>query len=594
MYGTHNNARRRSMQIQNNSAAGQAAAAALAMQRQMAAAAAALDSYDSSDDDGQGVEVRRRRTPSRSLSGGPSTPRSDHGGGGSGHNKEKQAQQQQQTSSGADADADADGDSNKEQQRPRAGTESNTNTTAAMTATDSQNRSKLAQALMNRQFLPSMSLIDQSRSMRRLALEQSHHGRPPSDVGTGDFVADSDIFRDDAEAVAEDEYYGYGTSDFKLGDPLHEDTACLGPSRNAVGRAINRNFVSWTLMFLILVNSLILGALTFLHGPDKKAARDALETTNLALLIVFTIELTAQSYYLGLQFFRQGWLLFDAIVILLSWAFEGSDLSVMRSFRIFRLFAMVAKWTSLRHLFRAIGRTMPKMGTIAAVLVLFFYSFSVFYTNLYFGAYEDGYLDWDYFGRLDLTFLTLFQVMTMDSWTQMVRQLMESGYQWAWVGFVIWVIITAFFFISLIVAVVCESLFELNDIKEKSRQKKMFKHQNNAVKNQTKKLMDENKHLLEIQQEMLANQIVMQKTLMEVVEQLQEYKKRDAADGGDNVGDNGDNGRASQLDESAGEQSLSEKTMSNLFATFAADGTIRRASETGGATSRRSSADSRR
>ena len=585
MYGSHNVAqRRRSMQIQNNSAAS-AEQAALAMQRQMAAAAAVLDSYDSSDDDGKGVEVRRRRTASRSMSG-PGTPRSDNAnGGGSGH-KEKQAQQQ--TSSGAD-DA-ADGDS-KEQQTTRAGTESNTETTAT---TDSQNRSKLAQALMNRK-LPFMSLIDQSRSMRRLALEQSHHGRPPSDVGTMEFAADSDIFRDDGDAEADAEYYA--TPDFKLGDPLHEDTACLGPSRNAVGRAINRNFVSWTLMFLILVNSLILGALTFLHGSDKKASRDALETTNLALLVVFTVELTAQSYYLGLQFFRQGWLLFDAIVILLSWAFEGSDLSVMRSFRIFRLFAMVAKWTSLRHLFRAIGKTMPKMGTIAAVLVLFFYSFSVFYTNLYFGVYEDGYLDWDYFGRLDLTFLTLFQVMTMDSWTQMVRQLMESGYPWAWVGFVIWVIITAFFFISLIVAVVCESLFELNDIKEKSRQKKMFKHQNNAVKNQTKKLMDENKHLLEIQQEMLANQIVMQKTLMEVIEQLQEYKKRDAVDGGDNVdnGDNvddGDNGRASQLDVS--EQSLSEKTMSNLLATFAADGTIRRASEAGGASSRRSSADSKR
>ena len=408
---------------------------------------------------------------------------------------------------------------------------------------------------------PSMTLIDQSRSMRRLAMEQSHHGRPASVVT----AQESDIFNDELDGAAgDDEQYDDSDEYFKLGDPLHEETSCLGSSRNAVGRAINQKYVQWGVMFLIVANSLILGALTFLYGPQHVSSRDALETTNLALLIVFTVELAAQAYYLGLQFLRQGWLMFDAIVILASWAFEGSDLAVMRSFRIFRLFTMIAKWTSLRHLFKAIGKTMPKMGTIAAVLVLFFYSFSVFYTNLYFGLYEEGHLDWDYFGRLDLTFLTLFQVMTMDSWTVMVRQLMDSGHQWAWVGFVIWVIITAFFFISLIVAVVCESLFELNDIKEKKRQKKMFKHQNNVVKNQTKMLMDENKQLLEIQKEMLANQIVMQKTLMEVVEQLREYKNKDPSE----------NSTGASRSE-AGEQSMSERSMTNLFATFEADGTIK-------------------
>lgn len=409
---------------------------------------------------------------------------------------------------------------------------------------------------------PSMSLIDQSRSMRRLAMEQSHHGRRESEVTAQE---ESDIFNDEFDgANGDDEQYGDSDVYFKLGDPLHEETVCLGPSRNAVGKAINQKLVQWGVMFLIVANSLILGALTFLHGPEHTSSREALETTNLAMLIVFTVELASQVYYLGLRFLRQGWLMFDAIVILASWAFEGSDFVVMRSFRIFRLFTMIAKWTSLRHLFQAVGKTMPKMGTIAAVLVLFFYSFSVFYTNLYFGLYEAGYLDWDYFGRLDLTFLTLFQVMTMDSWTVMVRQLMDSGHQWAWVGFVIWVIITAFFFISLIVAVVCESLFELNDIKEKKRQKKMFKHQNNVVKNQTRKLMDENKQLLEIQKEMLANQIVMQKTLMEVVEQLRKYKNNDPSDNGT---------RASRSE--AGEQSLSEKSMTNMLATFEADGTIK-------------------
>lgn len=143
------------------------------------------------------------------------------------------------------------------------------------------------------------------------------------------------------------------------------------------------------------------------------------------------------------------------------------------------------------------------------------------YQNLYYSLYEEGYTDVDYFGRLDLTFLTLFQVMTLDSWMAMVRQVMEA-HPWAWVGFVIWVMITAFFFMNLFVAVICESLIEMNNIRDKKRQRKILRHQDDVVKRQTQKLVTETRQLLEIQKEMLANQIVMEKTLLEVVEMLRD------------------------------------------------------------------------
>ena len=270
---------------------------------------------------------------------------------------------------------------------------------------------------------------------------------------------------------------------------------------------------------MIIANSLILGALTFLH--DNPAASRALETVDLAFLIIFSVELVAQLFYLGIQFFKNGWFMFDAIIVSVSWAFEGSEFTVMRSFRVFRLFAMVSRWTSLQRLFQAIGKTIPKMGTIAAMLALFFYAFSVFYTNLYRDLYEEGYLDVNYFGNLQLTFLTLFQVMTMDSWTAMVRQVMQV-YPWAWVGFVIWVVVTAFFFVNLIVAVICESLIEINTHREKKRQGKILRHQNDVVKDQTKTLIAETQQLLKIQNEMLANQIIMERTLIQVVDLLKE------------------------------------------------------------------------
>jgi len=343
----------------------------------------------------------------------------------------------------------------------------------------------------------------------------------------GDHSDPTDEFLDNGGGLAsqfnftddDDDGDGNGDNDaWKLGDPLHESTR-LGSIRNEVGRLVNLGPIQWALMGMIIANSLILGALTFLH--DNPVATQALETVDLAFLIIFSVELVAQFFYLGIQFFKNGWLMFDAVIVSVSWAFENSEFTVMRSFRIFRLFAMVSRWTSLQRLFKAIGKTIPKMGTIAAMLGLFFYAFSVFYTNLFWDLYDEGYLDVDYFGNLQLTFLTLFQVMTMDSWTAMVRQVMEV-YPWAWVGFVIWVIVTAFFFVNLIVAVICESLIEINSHRDMKRHGKMLRHQDNVVRDQTKTLIAETQQLLKIQNEMLANQIIMERTLLQVVDLLKE------------------------------------------------------------------------
>ena len=133
--------------------------------------------------------------------------------------------------------------------------------------------------------------------------------------------------------------------------------------------------------------------------------------------------------------------------------------------------------------------------------------------NIYYNLYEDGVTEVDYFGRLDLTFLTLFQVMTMDSWTGMVRQVMEVN-PWAWIGFCMWVVVSAFFFVNMIVAVICEALFEISGNRDRKRQQKLLANQDKAMKDQTTTLISETQHLMEMQKEMLANQIMIQRTLM--------------------------------------------------------------------------------
>ena len=102
------------------------------------------------------------------------------------------------------------------------------------------------------------------------------------------------------------------------------------------------------------------------------------------------------------------------------------------------------------------------MAVIGLMLALIFYIFAVMFTQLFKDLYEDGQTEEDYFSRMDATFFTLFQIMTLDSWADICREVMLV-YSWAWLPFIAFVIITGFIVVNLIIAVICDAISALND-----------------------------------------------------------------------------------------------------------------------------------
>lgn len=258
----------------------------------------------------------------------------------------------------------------------------------------------------------------------------------------------------------DDDMNGSGRSEgsrrqWEMGDPRRIDDSIISKYRDKIGWFINWSPIQTFMTVLIILNAILLGVLTFDDVKNNEPLSYALEQLDLVILSLFTIEFLFQFIYLGFSLVQNGWLMFDCIVLSFSWIFINSSIAVLRSFRIFRVFSLVSKWESLRMLFAAVGKTMPKMASIWTALMIFFYIFCVLCTTLYADLYEEGHLDWDYFGRLDYTFITLFQIMTLDSWTAVVRQVMD-GQPWAWLLFFTWVVITSFFVLNLVVAVICE------------------------------------------------------------------------------------------------------------------------------------------
>lgn len=230
--------------------------------------------------------------------------------------------------------------------------------------------------------------------------------------------------------------------------------------RASCGNFVNSMPVQVFMSIIIVGNAILLGALTYESLPARTLR--IMELADLAMLGIFTFEIILHAVYLGVrQLIKDSWLVFDSIVILMSWVFLGSSLAVLRSFRIFRVFSLFSRWESLRTLFEAIGSTLPKMASIWLSLLIFFYIFCVLFTALWSNLYAEGYLDYDYFGNLGQTFVTLFQVMTLDNWVVVARQVMV--YQpWSFLAFFVFILFSSFFIVNLVVAVICESLIQIS------------------------------------------------------------------------------------------------------------------------------------
>jgi hypothetical protein len=232
---------------------------------------------------------------------------------------------------------------------------------------------------------------------------------------------------------------------------LLDNPTYLNSLRYKCGETVNNIKVQKTLLFLIVINSLILGIQTFDFVLDNPGLRESFGIVDFICLCLFSIELLMQIFYRQIDVIRYNWLMFDIIVIAMSWMSES--LGVGRGFRVIRASRILYRIHGLKVLVNALHTCIPKIFSVAVLLLLVMYVYGVIFTSLFKDMYEQGYLDEDYFSRLDKTFFTLFQMMTMDSWSTIAKQVMVV-YTWAWVIFVSYILTTTFLILNLAVGII--------------------------------------------------------------------------------------------------------------------------------------------
>jgi voltage-gated sodium channel len=127
----------------------------------------------------------------------------------------------------------------------------------------------------------------------------------------------------------------------------------------------------------------------------------------------------------------------------------------------------------MRKIVSALISVIPGMLSVIALMTLFFYIFAIMATQLF----GEQFSEW--FGTLGESFYTLFQIMTLESWSMgIVRPVMEI-YPYDWIFFVPFIFIVTFVMINLVVAIIVDAMSILNQKEEHSIIEEVNSHEKN-------------------------------------------------------------------------------------------------------------------
>lgn len=215
-------------------------------------------------------------------------------------------------------------------------------------------------------------------------------------------------------------------------------------------RLVDHPLTERIVIALIVVNALTLGLET---SPSVMAAYgDALHAADRLLLTIFVAELAARMVVRGPRFFADPWNVFDFLVVGIALLPATGSLSVLRALRILRVLRLITAVPSLRAVVSALVGALPGMGSIMLLLVLIFYVFAVMATKLFGETHEET------FGSIGASMLSLFQVMTLDAWSDGLMRPMLEKHPYAWLFFIPFVLVSAFIVLNLFIGVVVSAL----------------------------------------------------------------------------------------------------------------------------------------
>jgi voltage-gated sodium channel len=217
------------------------------------------------------------------------------------------------------------------------------------------------------------------------------------------------------------------------------------PQRTSLQRFVETPLFQSVVLALIIVNAVVLGAETF--AGVKAAAGPWLTVVDRIIVYAFVIELGLRIIAWRGAYFRNGWNVFDFLIVAVSIAAATSGLAALRAFRVLRVLRVITVIPRMRLVVSALLDSIPGIASVGVVLALIVYVFAVIAATLYGPDHPD------LFGDVFQAMYTLFQVMTLEGWPDIASHVAQTHAR-SWVFFLTFVLIATFTMLNLFVAIV--------------------------------------------------------------------------------------------------------------------------------------------
>lgn len=238
-------------------------------------------------------------------------------------------------------------------------------------------------------------------------------------------------------------------------------------------RVVESPLTERVIILLVVINSITLGLET--STKVMNAVGPVILFLDTLFLSIFVIEILARLVVKRLEFFKNGWNVFDMLIIGFALVPSTGPLQVLRALRIIRILRLASVIPSMRRVVSGLVTAIPGMGSIILLLMLIFYLFAVIATNLYGPTFPQ------WFGSIGASLYSLFQIMTLESWSMgIVRPVMEKHPE-AWVFFVPFILLTSFTVLNLFIGIIVSSMQQEYEEAAKEEREALHKDAENTV-----------------------------------------------------------------------------------------------------------------
>lgn len=209
-----------------------------------------------------------------------------------------------------------------------------------------------------------------------------------------------------------------------------------------------------TVIAVITLNGATLGLAT--SEEIVAWSRGLIPLANQIILAFFVVEVTLRIIAWGRDFFRSAWGWLDFVVVGISLVPDGGAYSVLRALRILRLLRLFSYVPQLRMVVESLMRALPGIGWVGMLLLMIFYIFAVMGTELY----GETFPQW--FGSIGTSMYTLFQIMTLESWSEAIARPVMAEYTGAWLYFITFILASAFTVLNLFIGIIVDSMQQMH------------------------------------------------------------------------------------------------------------------------------------